>query len=76
VEQLSLPAAAESEATWTQGFQFVPMVEEHLQVARTELRILMFPHARILHKTIVPRDPSFLSGSAVARGARHLSNRT
>lgn len=68
VEQLSLPAAAESEATWTHGFQFVPMIQEHLQVARTELRILTFPHARILHKQIVHRHPSFLSGSAIARG--------
>jgi hypothetical protein len=47
VEQLSLPAASESEATWIHGFAFKPMPEEETRVARADLRILLFPDARV-----------------------------
>lgn len=68
MERLSLPAAAESEATWTQGFHFAPMPEEQLQAARTELRILLFPDARILHKAIACKEPPPCPPSASERG--------
>eukprot|EP00976_Prorocentrum_cordatum_P030933 629685-Prorocentrum_minimum.AAC.1 len=71
VERLSLPAATESEATWIHGFHFNPMPEEETRVARSELRILLFPDARVLHKTITHKDQPSLTATAHMLRAGH-----
>ncbi|KAK3274771.1 hypothetical protein CYMTET_17056 [Cymbomonas tetramitiformis] len=58
VHRLCLPAAVESEPTWRDAFGFRAMTEEHLRVARSELRILIFPDARMLDKVISDLAPN------------------
>lgn len=53
VRRVALPAAHEVERMWTSSFGFTPMPEEQLRAARAELRILVFPGARMLCKVPV-----------------------
>jgi len=52
VSRLALPAAHEVERMWTGTFGFAPMADEALRSARAELRLLVFPGARMLQKRL------------------------
>lgn len=50
VKRLCLPAAEEVISTWVDGFGFVEMPDEQVKADRSDMKVLMFPGARLLHK--------------------------
>lgn len=62
VATMSLPAAAETIATWqSPAFGFAPMAPPQLRAVRQELRVLVFPGTTVLCKPVrALRGPPFL----------------
>ena len=50
VKRLCLPAAEEVVSTWVDGFGFAEMPDEQVKADRSDMKVLMFPGARLLHK--------------------------
>lgn len=53
VRQLSLPAAHATTDTWIEGFGFEHMPLEQILIARSQLRLLIFPETEVLRKFLL-----------------------
>ena len=57
VRTMCLPAAHETVHTWIQGFGLQPMLDEDLDAACKDLRLLIFPGTQVLQKQLLPPLP-------------------
>ncbi len=57
VRTMCLPAAHETVHTWIHGFGLQPMLDEDLDAACKDLRMLIFPGTQVLQKQLLPPLP-------------------
>ena len=69
VESVCLPAAEAAMGTWVHGFGFDKMPEEQVKAARSDMKVLMFPGTRLLHKEPSARIPPWINLPEISRTA-------
>ena len=69
VESVCLPAAEVAMGTWVHGFGFDKMPEEQVKAARSDMKVLMFPGTRLLHKEPSARIPPWINLPEISRTA-------
>ena len=57
VRTMCLPAAHETVHTWIHGFGLQPMLDDDLEAACKDLRLLIFPGTQVLQKQLLPPLP-------------------